>query len=80
MADNCPVTETEWALILSDWKRNSALVTIHLRGGGVLGPGKVSLLPGLAFDSAQIEAFDPHRKWTFDLSEVAAIVAEARHG
>lgn len=75
------VDGTEWTLVLSDWKRCGADVTIHLRGGVSLGPGKVTQLPGAALDSAQLGALQEvtrrEIKWTFDLSEVAAITAVA---
>lgn len=78
---------TWWALVLSDWKRSDAFVTVHLRGGVTLGPGKITRIPSAAAgESAQLH--DPHRitldgrhwetKWDFDLSQVAAITAEAR--
>ena len=78
------VHATEWAIVLSDWKRSNAWVTIHLRGGVSLGPGKVNRIPGPGLDSAELH--DPQRvthngrretKWTFDLNDVAAITAEA---
>lgn len=78
------VHNTEWALVLSDWKRANADVTVHLRGGVSLGPGKVTRIPGPGLDTAELH--DPQRvthdgrrqtKWTFDLSEVAGITAEA---
>lgn len=78
------VHPTEWVIVLSDWKRSDAWVTVHLRGGGHLGPGKVSRLPGAALDSAELR--DPSKvthngrretRWTFDLNDVAAITAEA---
>lgn len=78
------VDPTEWALVLSDWKRAGADVTVHLRSGVSLGPGKVSRLPSTALDGAELHAqrqgtYDGRRetKWTFDLTEVAAITAEA---
>lgn len=76
------VHPTEWAIVLSDWKRSNAWVTVHMRGGASLGPGRVNRLPGKALDSAELHdpgAYDRHEKrWTFDLGEVAAITAEAR--
>jgi hypothetical protein len=80
---NHGVHATEWALILSDWKRCDAWVTVHLRGGVSLGPGRVTRIPGSGLDAAEIR--DPQRvtrdgrretKWTFDLNDVAAITAE----
>ena len=75
------VHATEWVIILSDWKKSNANVTVHLRGGSTLGPGKVSRLPSVALDSAELRAeqsfVGPEQRWTFDLSEVAAITAEA---
>lgn len=79
------VHTTEWVLILSDWKRSDAWVTVHLKGGATLGPGKVNRLPGPALDSAELrdpraETASGYRRevrWTFDLNEVAAITAEA---
>lgn len=69
---------TEWALVLADWKRANAVVTVHLRRGVSLGPGKVTRLPGGVLDAAEIhDTRHPETKWTFDLSEVAAITAEA---
>lgn len=75
------VHPTEWVLVLSDWKRAGADVTVHLRGGGTLGPGKVTRLPGPGLDAAELHApaySQRETKWTFDLSEVAAITAVAR--
>lgn len=78
------VNPTEWALILSDWRRADAWVTVHLRCGASLGAGKVTRLPGPGLDAAELR--DPARvtasgrretKWTFDLNEVVAITAEA---
>lgn len=73
---------TEWALVLSDWRRANADVSVHLRGGVSLGPGKVDRLPGPGLDAAQLIGFEPVTraaiKWTFDLAEVAAITAVAR--
>jgi hypothetical protein len=79
------VDATEWAIILSDWKKSDAWVIVHLKGGVSLGPGKVSRLPGPGLDSAEVR--DPNRvassgyrretRWTFDLNDVAAITAEA---
>lgn len=75
------VHPTEWAIILSDWKRNNADVTVHLRSGATLGPGKITRLPGKALDSAELHArrtyAQPETKWTFDLNDVAAVTAEA---
>lgn len=75
------VHPTELAVILSDWKRNNANVTVHLRSGVSLGPGRVTRLPGKALDSAELHATRtyerPETKWTFDLNDVAAITAEA---
>ncbi|WP_232676727.1 hypothetical protein [Nocardioides sp. R-C-SC26] len=77
------VHPTEWALILRDWQRADAWVTVHLRGVS-LGPGKVTRLPGPGLDSAQLH--DPQQvtvngrrevKWTFDLNDVMAVTAEA---
>ena len=79
------VHATEWAITLSDWQKSDAWVTVHLKGGATLGPGKVSRLPGAALDSAELR--DPRAetrsgylremRWTFDLTSVAAITAEA---
>lgn len=78
------VHATEWAIVLSDWKRCSAWVTVHLRGGVSHGPGQVTRIPGSGLDAAELR--DPGRvtsngrretKWTFDLNDVAAITAEA---
>lgn len=87
MTDHDPLAHhvhpTEWAIILSDWRRNEADVTVHLRSGATLGPGKVSAIPSSSgvIDSAQLHArrrYDrPETKWTFDLNDVAAITAEA---
>lgn len=74
------VHPTEWAVILGDWKRSDAWVTVHLRSGADLGPGKVTRLPSQALDSAEISTgsrHTPEKRWTFDLNEVAAITAEA---
>lgn len=79
------VHATEWAIILSDWKRSNADVTVHLRGGVSLGPGKVTRIPGgSGIDSAELHRargnmYEGTRetKWTFDLNDVAAITAEA---
>lgn len=78
------VHATEWVLVLADWKRVNADVTVHLRGGVSLGPGKVTTLPSAGLDSAVLHArqrvtHDGRRetKWTFDPSEIAAITAEA---
>lgn len=81
-----PIHPTEWVLILSDWKKANADVTVHLRGGVSLGPGKVTHLPGSGMDSVGLHRFAhtveyeriPETKWTFDLTEVAAITAVAR--
>lgn len=76
-----PVGANEWFLILSDWKRSDANVTVHLRGGVSLGPGKVTRLPSAALDSAEIrhdgDYARPETRWTFNLHEVVAITAEA---
>ena len=81
-AEPISVHGTEWALVLSDWRRAGADVTVHLRGGVSLGPGRVDRLPGSGLDSAQLvgtEAVSRAQiKWTFDLSEIAAITAVAR--
>jgi len=73
------VLPSEWALILADWRRCSATVEIYLRGGAVLGPGRVDSLPRSGLDSAQLIGRSDGRetKWTFDLAEVAAIKAVA---
>lgn len=74
------VHPTEWAIILSDWKKSDAWVTVHLKAGATLGPGKVTRLPSQALDSAEISTrsrHDPEKRWTFDLNDVAAITAEA---
>lgn len=76
------VHPTEWALILSDWKRSGAGVTVHLRNGVTLGPGNVTRLPNAASDSAELTHHARHysereKRWTFDLNDVAAITAEA---
>lgn len=78
------VHPTEWAIVLSDWKRSNANVTVHLRNGTSLGPGKVTRLPSQALDSAELTARaaygsygDPETRWTFDLNDVAAITAKA---
>jgi hypothetical protein len=77
------VHPTEWAVILCDWKRSDAWVTIHLRSGVSLGPGKVTRIPSQGLDSAELR--DSQRvtvngrreaRWTFDLNDVAAITAE----
>lgn len=76
------VHATEWAIILSDWKRSDASVTVHLRSGVSLGPGKVTRLPSQVTDSAELTHHARHysereKRWTFDLNDVAAITAEA---
>ena len=78
------VHPTEWAIVLSDWKRSNANVTVHLRTGVDLGPGKVTRLPNQALDSAELTRHagygtygEPEKRWTFDLNDVAAITAEA---
>lgn len=73
------VLPSEWNIILSDWKRSEARVTIHLRGGATLGPGEVSRLPNKALDSAELRVGHGRSevRWTFDPTEVAAITAEA---
>lgn len=84
MSDRTEVHATEWAIVLSDWKRANADVTVHLRGGASLGPGKVTRLPSGALGSAEIRQppgniYDGLRetKWTFDLNDVVAITAVA---
>lgn len=69
-----------WALVLSDWRRSNATVTVHLRGGAVLGPGRVMRVGSSSSgESGQLESYNGHQtKWDFDLTEVAAITAEAR--
>jgi hypothetical protein len=76
------VHPTEWAIILGDWKRSDAWVTVHLRSGATLGPGRVTRLPGVAIDSAELTHHarrhdEREKRWTFDLNDVAALTAEA---
>ncbi|WP_028474071.1 hypothetical protein [Nocardioides alkalitolerans] len=77
------VSPAEWALVLSDWKRSDANVTVHLRGGISVGPGKVTNIPGGVIASGGLRAAarspygDPDRRWTFDVREVIAVTAEA---
>lgn len=77
-AERDRVHSTEWALVLADWRRANAWVTVHLRGGISLGPGRVDRLPGPGLDAAQLhDSRHPETKWTFDLTDVMAITAEA---
>lgn len=76
------VHPTEWAVILGDWKRSDAWVTVHLRGGVTLGPGKVTRLPSAALDSVELtrpirNVSEREKRWTFDLNDLAAITVEA---
>lgn len=74
------VHPTEWALVLGDWRRANADVTVHLRSGVSLGPGKVTRIPGPGLDAAELHDRTigcRETKWTFDLNDVTAITAEA---
>lgn len=80
-----------WPIVLSDWRRAEADVTITLRSGAVLGPGKV-LDPGSVATGACVlhdsgyrdrglgSGWDrkPEKKWNIDLAEIAAVEAVAK--
>lgn len=83
-AESPVVHATEWVLVLADWQRANADVTIHLRGGGAVGPGKVAALPRSGLDSVvlhnrQVVTSEGRRevKWTIDPAEIAAVTAVA---
>lgn len=75
------VHPTEWALVLADWRHANADVTIVLRGGVALGPGKLSQLSQPGLDSMVLESVEPvtrkQVKWTIDMTEIAAVKAVA---
>ncbi|WP_426243742.1 hypothetical protein [Nocardioides sp. LHG3406-4] len=80
-----------WPVVLSDWKRAGADVTITLRSGATVGPGKVTD-PGSVAMGACVLHDDgyrdrglgsgwerkPEKKWNVDLAEIAAVEAMNR--
>lgn len=80
-----------WVIVLSDWKKSDAKVTITLKSGAELGPGKVTdtgatLGAAVLYDDGMHYAGfgsgwrreRPERRWNVGLEEIAAVTAEAR--
>lgn len=80
-----------WVLVLSDWKRAEAMVTVTLRSGVTLGPGKVTDTGGtlgvaVLHDSGMVYSGyssgwrreRDERKWNVDLDEIVAVEAAAK--
>lgn len=88
--DDGSVMASYWTLVLSDWKRASAMVTITLKSGTQVGPGKVTdnghtLGAAVLHDDGNRyhgigtgwRREGPERKWNVDLEQIAAVEAVA---
>lgn len=81
--------DSYWPIVLSDWKRAGAWVTITLRSGVQVGPGKVTDTGSVSNGMAAVLHDDgfrrahsyssrgPEKKWNVDLAEIVAVEAEA---
>ena len=70
-----------WVLVLSDWRSADATVTVTLRSGVQLGPGKITRLDPRSGESVTLtRGWSPDRpvtKWDFDITELVAVEAVA---
>lgn len=81
LSDDYACGATWWAVVLSDWRRAGADVTLTTRGGVQLGPGRIERMADRGLGSSvQLVGTTAGRltKWDVDLTEVVAVQAVAR--